>query len=115
MKTSITYEFEFHAAHQLLWHPGPCRSLHGHSYRCELTFGGELNDNGIIVDFDEVAVFVDSNLMARFDHSFLNEVMDNPTAERIAAEIFRAVDEATLPITSVRLWETRTSSAIVTR
>lgn len=115
MKTTITYEFEFHAAHQLLWHPGPCRSLHGHSYRCELTFGGELNDNGIIVDFDEVAAFVDSNLMARFDHSFLNEVIENPTAERIAAEILRAVDEAALPVTSARLWETRTSSAIVTR
>lgn len=114
MKTTITYEFEFHAAHQLLWHPGPCRALHGHSYRCELTFGGQLNDNGIIVDFDEVAAFVDRDLMTRFDHSFLNEVIENPTAERIAAAIFRAVDDAALPIASVRLWETRTSSAIVT-
>ena len=115
MKTTITYEFEFHAAHQLLWHPGPCKSMHGHSYRCEMTFGGEVDDNGVIVDFDEVAAFVDSTLMARFDHTYLNEILDNPTAERIAAEIFHEVDRANLPITAVRLWETRTSSAIVTR
>jgi 6-pyruvoyltetrahydropterin/6-carboxytetrahydropterin synthase len=115
MKTTITYEFEFHAAHQLFWHPGPCKSMHGHSYRCELTFGGDLDDNGIIVDFDEVATFVATSLMPRFDHTYLNDVLDNPTAERIAAAIFHDVDSANLPVTSVRLWETRTSSAIVIR
>ena len=114
MKTTITYEFEFHAAHQLRWHPGACQNLHGHSYRCELTFGGELDHNGVIVDFDEVGVFVDTHLMARFDHSYLNDVLDNPTAEHIAAAVFQDVKDAGLPVVAVRLWETRTSSAIVT-
>ena len=115
LTTTITYEFEFQAAHQLHWHPGPCRSMHGHSYRCELTFGGELNEYGIIVDFDEVGVFVNNVLMARLDHTYLNDVIDNPTAERIAAAIFEDVHQAGLPIVSVRLWETRTSSAVVSR
>lgn len=113
--TTITYEFEFQAAHQLHWHLGPCRLLHGHSYRCELTFGGEVDDNGVIVDFDVVASFVEDTLMARFDHKYLNDDMDNPTAERIAAAILTSVADAGLPVTSVRLWETRTSSAIVSR
>lgn len=113
--TTITYEFEFHAAHQLHWHPGPCRSMHGHSYRCELTFGGELDENGVIVDFDEVGRFVSEALMTRLDHTYLNELLDNPTAERIAASIFADVDAAGFPIVGVRLWETRTSSAVVTR
>lgn len=112
---TITYEFEFQAAHQLHWHPGPCHSMHGHSYRCELTFGGELNENGVIVDFDEVGNFVNNTLMPLFDHKYLNEVLDNPTAERIATSIFQNVDAAALPISSVRLWETRTSSAVVSR
>lgn len=115
MKTTITYEFEFQAAHQLHWHSGPCKSLHGHSYRCELTFGGELDDHGVIIDFDVVAAFVESNLMTRFDHKYLNDVLENPTAERIAATVLQAVEGAGLPVVAVRLWETRTSSAIVTR
>lgn len=113
LKTTITFEFEFHAAHQLHWHPGPCRSMHGHSYRCELTFGGALDENGVIVDFDEVGEFVRENLMTRFDHTYLNDIIDNPTAERIAATIFEDVAATDLPLVSVRLWETRTSSAIV--
>jgi len=115
LTTTITYEFEFQAAHQLHWHPGPCRSMHGHSYRCELTFGGELNENGVIVDFDEVAVFVNDTLMPRLDHTYLNDVLDNPTAERIAALVFEDVETAALPIVSARLWETRASSAVVSR
>lgn len=115
LTTTITYEFEFHAAHQLHWHPGPCKALHGHSYRCELTFGGTVNANGVIVDFDEVGAFVNATLMPRFDHTYLNDVVDNPTAERIAAAIFESVEAANLPVVTVRLWETRTSSAIVNR
>ena len=89
--------------------------MHGHSYRCELTFEGPLDENGVIVDFDEVAVFVNEALMPRFDHAYLNEVLDNPTAERIAAAIFVDVDASQGSLARVRLWETRTSSAIVTR
>lgn len=89
--------------------------MHGHSYRCELTFGGDLDANGVIVDFDVVAVFVESTLMARLDHTYLNNVLDNPTAERIAAFIFTLVADTPLPVEAVRLWETRTSSALVRR
>lgn len=89
--------------------------MHGHSYRCELTFGGQLNENGIIVDFDDLAVFVNATLLPRFDHTYLNEVIDNPTAEHIAAAIFEEVDAVHHSLVSVRLWETRTSSAIVFR
>lgn len=113
--TTITYEFEFHAAHQLHWHAGPCRRLHGHSYRGELTFGGKLDTNGVIVDFDAVAAFIENMVMPRLDHTYLNEVLDNPTAERIAAYIFELILDTELPIEAVRLWETRTSSAIVRR
>jgi 6-pyruvoyltetrahydropterin/6-carboxytetrahydropterin synthase len=115
LTTAITYEFEFQAAHQLHWHSGQCRSMHGHSYRCELTFGGPLDENGVVVDFDQVGVFVDEKLMSRLDHTYLNDVLDNPTAERIAASIFEVAETASLPIVSVRLWETRTCSAVVRR
>lgn len=115
MHTTITYEFEFQAAHQLHWHPGACSSLHGHTYRCELTFAGELDEHGIIVDFDEVAKVVEHEVMPQVDHTFLNNWIANPTAENLAAALFGLIDTADLPLQSLRLWETRTSSAIVTR
>lgn len=111
--TEISYEFVFHAAHTLPWHPGKCANLHGHSYRCELFFAGPLTENGIIVDFDEVASLITDEMMPVIDHTNLNDVLPNPTAELIAARIFEMVAAAGLPISVVRLWETATSSAIV--
>jgi len=37
MRTLVTRSFTFEAAHQLPWHPGKCRDLHGHGYRLEVT------------------------------------------------------------------------------
>ncbi|ERK73254.1 6-pyruvoyl tetrahydropterin synthase/QueD family protein [Leifsonia aquatica ATCC 14665] len=113
LRTEISFEFTFQAAHTLPWHSGKCRNMHGHSYRCELFFAGQLTDEGIVVDFDAVDSFVAGELMPVLDHTYLNDSMPNPTAELIAARIFLIADAAGLPISGVRLWETATSSAIV--
>lgn len=111
--TEISYEFTFQAAHSLSWHPGKCRNLHGHSYRCETYFSGALNPTGIIVDFDEVDDFITANVMPVVDHTNLNDVLPNATVELIAAHIFRMFAKANLPISGLRLWETPSSSALV--
>ena len=48
VKTSVTRSFTFEAAHQLPWHPGKCRELHGHGYRLEVTVEGPVGDNGMV-------------------------------------------------------------------
>ena len=44
--TASPGRFGFEAAHQLPWHPGRCRDLHGHSYRLEVTVEGPIGEHG---------------------------------------------------------------------
>ncbi|HUQ39170.1 MAG TPA: 6-carboxytetrahydropterin synthase QueD [Acidimicrobiales bacterium] len=111
MRTRVTRSFRFEAAHQLPWHPGPCQNLHGHSYRLEVTVGGPVDERGVVVDFDELATLVQAEVIDRFDHRFLNDVLDNPTAELIAADIWKRLEAVGLGITRIALWETPDSVA----
>ena len=112
--TTVTRVFRFEAAHQLPWHTGACRELHGHGYRLEVTVGGALNDDGIVVDFDDVGVIVQRELLARYDHRYLNDVIDNPTAELIAQDAWKQLEAVGLAVTRVRLWETDDCFAEIT-
>jgi 6-pyruvoyltetrahydropterin/6-carboxytetrahydropterin synthase len=109
VQTSVTCSFTFEAAHRLAWHPGRCRNLHGHSYRLDVTVSGTLDHNGVVIDFDRLSAIVDEEVMARFDHRDLNEVIDNPTAELLAHEAWRLLADAGVALTALRLWETTTS------
>ena len=80
MRTSVTRAFSFEAAHQLPWHQGKCQRLHGHSYRLEVTVAGPIGRNGIVVDFSDVRRVVQREVIDRFDHRYLNDLLDNPTA-----------------------------------
>lgn len=44
-----------HFAHHVRGHAGPCVSLHGHTWKLEVTLGArQLDRQGFVVDFDEV-------------------------------------------------------------
>ena len=106
MHTSVTRSFTFEAAHQLPWHPGKCRELHGHGYRLEVTVEGPVGPNGMVLDFGEVEAVVKREVIARYDHRYLNELLDNPTAELIAEDAWKRLEAADLAVTRIRLWET---------
>ncbi len=113
--TSVTCTFKFEAAHKLAWHPGKCRNLHGHSYRLDVTVRGPLDANGVVVDFDVLHEIVDREVIARWDHRDLNEVLDNPTAELLAHRAWELLTDAGLALDALRLWETDTSSVELRR
>ena len=115
MRTSVTRTFTFEAAHQLPWHEGKCRNLHGHSYRLEVTVDGPIGEQGIVVDFADIKRVVERDVVDRYDHRYLNDLLDNPTAELIAAEIWKTVEAADLAVSRIRLWETPDSFVEVTR
>ena len=115
MRTSVTRTFTFEAAHQLPWHAGKCRRLHGHSYRLEVTVEGPIGEHGIVVDFADIREAVERDVIARFDHQYLNDLIDNPTAEVIASEIWKTVEAAGLDVSRIRLWETADSFVDVER
>lgn len=109
MRTRVTCTFTFEASHQLPWHQGKCQRLHGHSYRLEVTVEGPLNENGIVVDFDDVRAVVRREIVDRWDHQHLNDLLDNPTAELLAQDAWKLLEAAGLRIARLRLWETPTA------
>lgn len=134
MKIRKFYEFE--SAHKVLRAVSErCRkNVHGHSYKVEIEISGEMQDNGMVVDFislQEIKNFID-----KLDHTLIFWGKDkdkeiykrlnsrwiefpfNVTAENIAILIISKGQEIVtkirkdLKVTYVRVWETRTGSAI---
>ncbi len=110
MRTRVTRSFTFEAAHRLPWHPGRCRDLHGHSYRLEVTVEGRVAESGMVLDFDDLKAVVQREVVARYDHTFLNDLLENPTAELVASDAWKRLEAAGLRLARLRLWETPTSS-----
>jgi 6-pyruvoyltetrahydropterin/6-carboxytetrahydropterin synthase len=119
MLTRVTRSFTFDAAHMLPWHTGKCRNLHGHTYRLEVSVVGPLGPHGIVTDFADLDLVVRREIIDRFDHTYLNDLLDNPTAELVAADIWKRLEQsgwgsgwgdATLRLAGLRLWETADSS-----
>ncbi len=109
MITRVSRAFSFEAAHQLEWHSGACKNLHGHSYRLEVTVAGSLDANGIVIDFSDLSAIVNSSVIDVYDHTYLNDFLPNPTAELIAADIWTRLSRAGLSVDRVVLWETENS------
>ena len=71
----VTREFSFEMAHVLKDYDGPCKNVHGHSYRLFVTLSGSpLSDpgnpkNGMVIDFSILKNIVLGTIVDRFDHS----------------------------------------------
>lgn len=118
MKTSITKLFYFEAAHSLPHHDGKCANLHGHSYKFEVTVGGEIIKDGpkegMVMDFADLSKVVNTEILEKWDHQFLNDILPfTTTAENLAGEIFKILKSKDINVTRVRLWETAKSYATV--
>ena len=115
MNMMVVRRYRFEAAHRLSWHPGKCSRLHGHSYVLEVRVEGDLDERGVIMDFAEVDAVVDQHVLAVLDHSDLNTVVENPTAELITVWISEQLDAAGLRWSSLQLWETADGSVVLER
>jgi 6-pyruvoyltetrahydropterin/6-carboxytetrahydropterin synthase len=111
---TISKEFTFDAAHQLIGLPDdhPCTRLHGHTYTVIVELSSPvLNDTGFVLDYRELAMvkrYIDDNL----DHRNLNDVLNmNPTAELIAMHIYEYFKELIPRLTAVTVKETPKTKA----
>jgi 6-pyruvoyltetrahydropterin/6-carboxytetrahydropterin synthase len=113
----IRKTFRFEAAHVLPHHPGKCARLHGHSYRVEVAVAGALQSagpaTGMVVDFDALAAVVRPHVVERLDHSSLNDLMPNPTAEEIALWIWNELCARVEGLDEIVVWETASACAVV--
>jgi len=86
---------EFSSAHVLRGYPGACERVHGHNFRVEVVVRATgLDALGMGLDFRELTRMTEE-ITAILDHRLLNDVPPfdevNPTAENIAAYIYRGL------------------------
>jgi 6-pyruvoyltetrahydropterin/6-carboxytetrahydropterin synthase len=140
VKVRVTKQFDFEMAHALWNYDGPCRNIHGHSYRLLVTVKGNVTDrksdpkNGMLIDFGDLKKIVDKIIVQEFDHALMisREVPEKlyqnmgqmleklrlvdyqPTCENMVADFASRISKglpAGIELFSLRLQETSTSWA----
>ncbi len=115
----LNIETQFSSAHQLRGYKGKCEAMHGHNWRVQVAISSEkLNDIGIAMDFHDLKKIA-SEVIGSLDHAFLNEVFPfteiNPSSENIAKWIYESVkkkiNDKSINLSSVTVWENESSSA----
>ena len=116
--TRIGKSYSFSAAHQLTKVPADhqCARLHGHNYVIEVEVRGDVSErNGFCNGLDFADLDRDIKpVIDMLDHQFLNDFLDNTTAERLAQFIMDEVyKRSTRYLYSVKVWETPKCWAMV--
>lgn len=73
----ITKEFDFEMAHALFGYDGPCKNIHGHSYKLSVTIIGKPSEDkkssklGMVLDFRLLKKIVKDCIINEFDHALI--------------------------------------------
>jgi 6-pyruvoyltetrahydropterin/6-carboxytetrahydropterin synthase len=139
-KVRVTKQFDFEMAHALWNYDGPCRNIHGHSYRLFVTVIGDVINqktnpkNGMLIDFGDLKKIIKTEIINEFDHAvMLNRTVPKelysgmgqmleklrlvdyqPTCENMIADFAERIREKLpggIELFSLRLHETSTSFA----
>ncbi len=106
MKLGVITEFD--AAHSLPDYQGKCAHMHGHTYQVEIVLEGEVEENGFVMDFYRIKRLV-AEALQDLDHSCLNHILPNPTAENIAQwianRLAQDLEGTAVSLFSLKLWE----------
>lgn len=115
---TVTKNFSFEASHSLPFYVGACHNLHGHSYKLSVTVTGDLHEEGekkgMIIDFKDLKSIVNEVVINKYDHSYLNDFFENPTAEIMVSKIAKDIRKHlpnNIHLLSLKLWETSDSYA----
>jgi 6-pyruvoyltetrahydropterin/6-carboxytetrahydropterin synthase len=77
MTVRVTKVFTFDMAHALYGYDGPCKNIHGHTYRLHVTVAGKINDQpghpeqGLVVDFGKIKDITVRHIISQFDHALV--------------------------------------------
>ena len=105
---------DFAAAHLLRGYAGECSRLHGHNWKVEVEVTARtLDDVGMGVDFKDIKANT-REVIGSMDHRNLNDLPPfdkiNPTAENIAAHIYKTLaanlNDERAQVSAVTIWET---------
>jgi 6-pyruvoyltetrahydropterin/6-carboxytetrahydropterin synthase len=93
-KIRITKEFTFEMAHSLWNYDGPCRNVHGHSYRLFVTLSGtpvtdsDNPKNGMVIDFTDLSRIIKKEIVDVFDHSVVVNSRGDSENLKLLAKMF---------------------------
>lgn len=139
-KIRVTKIFTFDMAHALFGYDGPCKNIHGHTYRLSVTIMGEPIQEegnpklGMVVDFTDFKQIVKTHVIDVFDHTLVLKsgtphekiagLTDNfervlfsvyqPSCENLLLDMVKRIGDhlpSTVVLKNVRLEETPTSYA----
>ena len=89
-KIRITKSFTFEMAHALWNYDGPCKNIHGHSYKLFVTIQGLASENtessklGMVIDFYDLKKIVKTYIVDIFDHSvIISSRASRPDIQRV--------------------------------
>jgi 6-pyruvoyltetrahydropterin/6-carboxytetrahydropterin synthase len=89
-KIRVTKEFDFEIAHALWNYDGPCKNLHGHSYKLFVTIvGTPITDennpkNGMVIDFGDLKQIINQEIVDGLDHAV---ILNSKAAENIPSDL----------------------------
>jgi 6-pyruvoyltetrahydropterin/6-carboxytetrahydropterin synthase len=90
----LGYRFFLDSAHRVPSVP-KCAVLHGHTYEVEVRIEGEPAADGMILEFGEFKRKAWDEVLKRYDHVYLNEVMTEvPTVENITRALHTELSRA---------------------
>jgi len=113
----VSVEGHFDAAHYLRDYGGKCENLHGHRFKVVVSLKvTKLNKIGLAYDFVELKRHL-AEVLARFDHTSLNDVPPfdkiNPSSENIAVTVYEQLKgrfSVGVTLSKVDVWESPESS-----
>ena len=131
----VAKEFHWEMGHRLPEHFGLCKNIHGHSYKMIVELEGDLNEQGMIIDFYDVEKIINP-IVEKLDHAFMVNKNDTvvlgflekmnskrvvvdfeSTVENICTAISEKIVKGNLPdnikSVSVRVYETADAYAEV--
>ena len=112
----VEKKISFDCAHFLPGYDGPCASMHGHHFSVSLAIEGPVHHkSGMVVDFSKLKSWLNTHVVDEFDHTLLNDKIENPTAENLALYIQEELDKTKpdmptgVRLAYIRVWETEDS------
>lgn len=113
IKMKIEKTFYIDAAHSLPHYQGKCKQLHGHTWTLKISIDGEPDKlTGMILDFSDLKYIVETQVISKLDHTYLNDTVENPTCENISIWIKEQLSRKINRPFNITLWEGLSGSRV---
>ena len=84
----IQTEVIISSAHKLPNYPFECKNIHGHNWKVEVIIEGLTGEYDMVCDFKKI-----KEVLKKYDHVYLNDLIENPTAENLAYKFSKEIYE----------------------